>query len=262
MTIPIMVYLFLNSRHFVLRLGIAAAIVLQIVAVIGTGSRGGFIGIVALGLWILATTKKKLRMLALAVPMALIALSFAPERWFDRIGTIESASEDSSFMGRVIAWKLNTLAALDHPLTGAGFRATQTLPVWLYYAQRFALLDFVPTRGPDSIAAHSAHSIYFQVLGDLGFVGLGIYLALLLTAWRNSTVVLKQTRGNNDLRWANDLARTFQYCLIPYVVSGAALNMAYFDMAYVIFALLAVLRERTAPAPARIGVSSAMQMAR
>ncbi len=263
MVIPILIYLYLGARNVLIRLGLAIGIFLQMVTVIGTGSRGGFIGIIALGLYIFVTTKKKLRFLAIAVPMALIALSFAPERWYERMGTIETADQDSSFMGRVIAWKINTLVALDHPLTGAGFRSSQDLSVWLHYAQQFSLLDFVPTNAPDPFTPHAAHSIFFQVLGDMGFVGLSLFLALLITAWRNASITLARTRDRPELRWANDLARTFRYCLIPYIVAGAALNMAYFDLAYVIFALLAALREQTEQhAPVRLAVPNAMPAVR
>jgi probable O-glycosylation ligase (exosortase A-associated) len=242
MVIPILLYLYNQTRQPILRLVLAMSLFLQVVAVVGTGSRGGLIGVAALGAWILLTSRQKLRSLLIALLLGAVALSIAPERWYTRMGTIETANQDASFMGRVIAWKINTLVALDHPLTGGGFRASQELPVWLKYAERFSLLDFVPTDRPDSSHAHAAHSIYFQVLGDMGFIGIGLYLSLLLTAWRNAKVVLVRTEDKPELKWAHDLARTFQYCLIPYAVSGAALNMAYFDLAYVIIASLAVLR--------------------
>jgi probable O-glycosylation ligase (exosortase A-associated) len=245
MTIPILAYLYTYSRNLFIRVAMAGGIFLLIVVVIGTRSRGGFIGIVALGLWIFVTTRKKFRFLVVALPFALMALALAPERWYERMSTIESAEQDSSFMGRVIAWKINALAAMDRPLSGAGFRSTQDLPVWLHYAQEFWRLDMIPTTRPDSTMAHAAHSIYFQVLGDMGFVGLAIYLLLLVTAWRNTSRAIKQTRDVPAMKWAHDLARTFQYCLVPFIVCGAALNMAYFDLAFAIFALAAVLKTIT-----------------
>jgi probable O-glycosylation ligase (exosortase A-associated) len=245
MTIPIMIYLYMQSRNFIVRSSAIVGILLLTVTVIGTGSRGGVIGVVALAAWIFITAKKKLRFVIMAAVIGVVALSFAPAQWHARMSTIETADQDASFMGRVIAWKINTLTALDNPLTGAGFRATQELAIWLKYAQDFSRLSFVPTSPPDALYAHSAHSIYFQVLGDMGFAGLAIFLALLATAWRNASLALARTRELPEMRWANHLARTLQYCLIPYIVSGAALNLAYFDLTYVIFALLAVLREET-----------------
>jgi hypothetical protein len=38
------------------------------------------------------------------------------------------------------------------------------------------------------------------------------------------------------------LASSLKYSLIAYVVSGAALSMAYFDFMYMLFAMLVVLR--------------------
>ena len=252
MTIPVLVYLYLKSRHVLLRLMLAGGIFLLMLTVIGTRSRGGFIGILALGFWIFVTTRKKLAFLAIAIPLALLALTLAPDTWFDRMRTIEDVNQDSSFMGRVVAWKINTLAAFEHPFTGAGFHSTQDLSVWKHLSANFSALDIIPTRRPDTVMAHAAHSIYFQVLGDMGFVGLVIYLLLLATAWRNASLAIKQALANPEVRWAHDLGRTFQYCMLPFFVSGAALSMAYFDLAFVLFALTSVLREET-----RVSVPSA-----
>jgi len=261
MTIPFLAYLYGYSRNFLIRVAMAGGMFLLIVVVIGTRSRGGLIGIVALAFWILVTTRKKFRFLMVALPFAFLALTLAPEHWYERMSTIESVDQDSSFMGRVVAWKINTLAALDRPLTGAGFRATQDLPVWLRYAGEFSKLDMIPTQRADSTMAHAAHSIYFEVLGDMGFVGFGIYLLLLFTAWRNTSIAIKQTRDSPELKWAHDLARTFQYSLVPFIVSGAALNMAYFDLAFAIFALAAVLKTITkvaAVVPAQLSTGSVL----
>lgn len=252
MTIPVLVYLYMQFRHVLLRLMLGGSVFLLILTVIGTRSRGGFIGMLVLGFWIFVTTRKKLAFIAVAFPLALLALALAPDTWFDRMQTIEDVSQDSSFMGRVIAWKINTLAAIEHPLTGAGFHSTQDLAVWKHLSQNFSSLDMIPTRRPDTVMAHAAHSIYFQVLGDLGFVGLGLYLLLLAAAWRNASLAIKNALANPEVRWAHDLGRTFQYCMLPFIVSGAALSMAYFDLAFVLFALSAVLREET-----RVPVASA-----
>ena len=157
--------------------------------------------------------------------------------------TIKTVEEDTSFMGRVIAWKQSTLIALDNPLFGGGFYAVQDLSVWLKYAREFNKLDFIPTPEPNIRVAFAAHSIYFQTLGDLGFVGLGLFLAILFTSWRNASKVIRAVRDRPDWHWARDLARTLQYSIFAYVIAGAALNMAYFDYMYMVFAILVALRE-------------------
>src|SRR5947208_10492047 len=105
--------------------------------------------------------------------------------------TIMTADQDESFMGRVIAWKQSTLIALDHPWFGGGFFAVQDPVLWTQYRRVFHRLDFIPTSEPAEQAVYAAHSIYFQVLGDLGFAGLIIFLSILITAWRNASAIMK-----------------------------------------------------------------------
>lgn len=66
------------------------------------------------------------------------------------------------------------------------------------------------------------------------------------------------TRGNPSLAWAGDLARMLQISLAVYVTVGSALSLGYFEMYYIIVALLSrvsrtvqqTLAEQTPPASA------------
>ncbi|MFT3960017.1 putative O-glycosylation ligase, exosortase A system-associated [Propionivibrio sp.] len=240
--LPVFFYLYRQATHRFLRWGLLGSIPFLVATVIGTSSRGGLIGLVAVGFLAFIRSPKKIRNAIIAVPLIIAAVSFAPQRWADRMDTIKSVEEDTSFMGRVIAWKQSTLIALDNPLFGGGFYAVQDLAVWLKYAREFRKLDFIPTPDPNIRVAFAAHSIYFQTLGDLGFVGLGLFLAILFTSWRNASNVIRAVRDRPDWHWARDLARTLQYSIFAYVVAGAALNMAYFDFMYMVFAILIALR--------------------
>lgn len=240
--LPVVLYLYKQATHKWLKLALVGSSLLVAISIMGTFSRGGLLGILAVGGMAFLRSKKKLPYVLVVVPLAVLALVFAPERWTNRMDTIAVAEQDSSFMGRVIAWKQSTLIALDHPLFGGGFHAVQDYAVWMDYARVFDRLSFIPTDYPDPVAPHAAHSIYFQVLGDLGFAGLSIFLLLLFSSWRNASVVVRATRDREEWHWARDLALSLQYSLMAYVVSGAALSMAYFDYMYMIFALLVVLR--------------------
>ena len=59
--------------------------------------------------------------------------------------------------------------ALDHPVVGGGFKPL-TKDVYSFYTPEEELND-----------QQDAHSIYFQVMAEHGFVGLGLYLALILS---------------------------------------------------------------------------------
>ena len=241
--LPIVLYLYKQSQSRWLKVTFVGSSLLVMASIMGTFSRGGLIGIVAVGLYTLLNSSKRLRYVLLMVPLLTAAAFFAPDRWTDRMDTIATAGQDESFMGRVIAWKQSLLIAINHPVFGGGFHAVQDFAVWTEYAQNFDQLNFVPTQPPDPLAPHAAHSIYFQVLGDLGFAGLMLFLAILVSSWRNATAVIRQAGNRPDWRWAGDLASSLQYSLIAYMVSGAALSMAYFDYMYMIFSVLIVLRQ-------------------
>ncbi len=240
--IPIVFYLHNQSSHKLVKLALLGSMLLMLATIMGTFSRGGLLGIIAVGGLAFMRHPKKMRNTLLLIPLVVAALAFAPERWSNRMDTIAEANQDNSFMGRVIAWKQSTLLALDHPVFGGGFHAIQDFAIWMNYAQEFHKLSFIPTDEPNPVRAFAAHSIYFQTLGDLGFVGLGIFLAILISSWRNASATIRAARDQPEWHWARDLAKALQYTLFAYVVSGAALNMAYFDFMYMIFAVLVALR--------------------
>ena len=158
-------------------------------------------------------------------------------------------------MGRVVAWKMSWLIAMDRPFFGGGMHAVQNLLVWSTYRPLLPSLDFIVTP-PADVVPHAAHSIYFEVLGDTGFVGLFLFLGALASALYNCSWIYRQARGHADLVWAQDLSRMIQISLVIYLVTGAALSMGYFELIYIVLALTSrcrrtvalALAARTAPA--------------
>ncbi len=239
--LPIVLYLYKQASHRLVKLALLGSSLLTMASVMGTFSRGGLVGILAVGGYTFFRSKQKAKFLLAVLPIVAAAIAFAPERWTNRMDTISEAKGDESFMLRVIAWKQSTLIALSNPVFGGGFHAVQDRTVWNAMAINFDRLSFVESPLPDSMA-RAAHSIYFQVLGDQGFVGLLIFLGILATSWRNASVIARGAAGRPELRWALELSTSLKYCMIAYIVSGASLSMAYFEYIYMIFALLVVLR--------------------
>jgi putative inorganic carbon (hco3(-)) transporter len=231
MTLPLVNYLRMHSKSRWLQLGLAAATFFLVVAVLGTHSRGGAValGVVFVVFW--ASTRRKIFYGIAAVGIAVAALKLMPESYFARLDTLNDVNSDSSFIGRLHAWQVSWHAAVDYFPFGGGLYAP--FPEWAVY---------FPGWG-----THAAHSIYFQVLGEQGFIGLAIYLLMLVLALRNAGIVMRQTRGRSELLWAYDLANMIRVALIGYYIGGAALSLAYYDGFWLLLALLSVLREMTAP---------------
>ncbi len=240
MTIPILYYLYRYSELRLVRLCFMAALVLSVIATVGTYSRGGFVGMLVVGLFMVKNSRRKISTLFFLGLACMLVYGLAPASWFDRLHTINSATDDGSFMGRVVAWKMSVLVALDHPLTGGGPHSIHRLLVWETYRPLLYRLDFITTPPADTLP-HAAHSIWFEILGDLGFPGLLLFLAILASAFWKCRSIARMTRGQPSLIWAADLARMLQISLAVYAVTGSALSLGYFEMYYIIVALLSRL---------------------
>ena len=245
MCMPMLLFLHKTSAHPTARAVLIGALVLCGIAVIGTYSRGGFLGLVTFALGLIALNRNKLRNLAAVAVCGFVLYQAAPESWFNRIHTIGTAQEDSSFMSRVTSWKVSTLEALDRPLIGGGFHAQQDQPVWDHYVKELPTLDLIKSP-PASKTALASHSIYFEVLGDLGFTGLFLFLAMLVLGLRCCSQIRKRAAPHPDLAWMVELAGMLRLSLIVYIVSGAALSMAYFEAFYLVLAILSLSRRMLA----------------
>jgi len=228
MTLPLLRYLQLNTNNKLLRHALMVAMILTSLSIIGSYSRGAFLAGAAMAalLWIKSRQKFWLAiMLLVSLP---VMLGMMPDKWFDKMGTIQTYEEDASAMGRINAWWFAFNLANDNPITGGGFD-TFDRDLFLIYA-------------PEPEDFHDAHSIYFEMLGEQGYIGLGLFLVLILVTWRTGSRIIHSVHGREDLKWASDLASMIQVSLTGYLVGGAFLGLAYFDLFYHLVALIVLTR--------------------
>lgn len=238
MVMPLAWYAAKAEESFWLRTTLRVIFLLSIVAAIFTYSRGAFlaVGIVLM----MITLKSRHRMLAgfLLVAGGLMFLAMSPESILDRQRTLLNVEEDGSAQSRLMEWRFATNVALDRPLSGGGFR--------MYSQQTYD--RYLPEFGK----WWDAHSVYFAVLGEHGFVALFIFLALLasllLSLWRMRRFFRR--RADPLCHYCDAV----QVSLIAYMIAGAFLDAAYFDILYELIAMvvvLSVLAQRTATAAVR-----------
>ena len=229
MTIPLMRYLQLTTTRRWLRWALLGSMLSCGVAVLGTYSRGALLAIVTMGFFFWWKGRHKLAVLTIAVIALPVALSSMPEKWYERMETIQTYEEDASASMRLNAWGTMWNLAKDRPLFGAGFEVA-TPDVYHRYA-------------PDpSFPPQVAHSIYFQALGEHGFVGFALYLWLLAATWWSAGRVLRAHRaGGAQLDWAGEFAKMLQVALAGYAVGGAFLSLVNFDVPYYLTAIMAAV---------------------
>jgi putative inorganic carbon (HCO3(-)) transporter len=226
--LPLLWYLRGQVKNKWIALFILGMTVFTSISAVGSYSRGALIGGAAmLGFLWLKSKNKGMTAVVVIGMVALVALVMPPQ-WFDRMDTISEYKEDNSAMGRINAWYFAVNVA-THNILGGGFN--------VFSMRQFAIY------APNPLDYHVAHSIYFQVLGDHGFLGLAMFLVLLVLAWRTGSRVIKFCGASDELKWASDLAKMAQVCIIGYAISGAFLSLAYYDLYYDIIIILVVLEK-------------------
>lgn len=236
MVIPLLFYLYATTEHKWVRRGLLLTMLMSAVAVLGTHSRGALLAIMAMGgmLWLRSPVNKLSSGVAILLVGGLL-FTFMPSNWHERMGTIRTYEQDSSAMGRINAWETALNIANDRP-TGAGFEAYTPL-VFGIYAPNPA-----EARAADPNHARASHSIYFQVLGEHGWIGLFLFLSIWWLVWREAGRLRAQTRGKPDCVWVYQLASMSQVALVGYAVGGAFLSLAYFDLPYNLMVIVLVMR--------------------
>ncbi|WNG50604.1 polymerase [Archangium minus] len=229
--VPLAVAFFVRKQSpWLLRLACGVAAAMAITAMVFSYSRGGFLGLVtAAATWVLLERRLARTLVVVAAAGAMLVLS--PESFWTRTRSVSTYEADASAMSRVQAWTVASRVSLEHPLLGVG---AGTFPyAWRLY-------------GPQESRAYAAHNIFLQVISDLGFVGLGLFLAFIGSAlgplW---TLARDRERG-----W---LARAIAAAVVGHLVSCLFAGFLVAVHFYVLFGIAACaerLARASQPAPA------------
>jgi len=227
MLLPLMAYLRGTTKQALVRGGLLIAMILCAFSVVGSQSRGAFVGGAAMTLFLWMKSRHKLWSgFALAIVIAGL-LAFMPQQWYDRMHTIETYEQDQSAMQRLFSWRVAVRVAEDR-ITGGGFA--------MWTEQTFE------NYSADTKVPHDAHSIYFKVLGEHGWVGLALFLAVGFLAWRSGSSTIRIAAQHPQLRELGSLARMTQVSLAAFAAGGAFLSLSYFDLFWHMIAILLLCR--------------------
>ena len=223
MIIPLMRFLHLTTESVWIKRGLVLSMLLCAAAALGSQSRGAFVAIAAMVSVLWWRSDKKIVVAGLLVVAGVALLSFMPEQWWARMGTISTYQEDASAVGRINAWWMAWNLAKAN-FFGGGFM--------VYMPDLFALY------APNPLDIHAAHSIYFMVLGEHGFVGLFLFLLLWFFVWRSAGRLRIQAKKLPQTQWLSHLGAMCQVSVAGYAVGGAFLSLSYYDLPYNILVLV------------------------
>jgi putative inorganic carbon (HCO3(-)) transporter len=212
------------------RLFAAVGLLLAISGVIATQSRGGLLGIAAILSFFLYQKVKNPIVVGMCAAVAMLAMMVFAGIGDRQSGGAAEDGVDASAMGRIYAWQAAINMALSNPLTGVG--------VDNFYVNYYFYSPHWDGKN------HAVHSTWFQVLGETGFVGIGIFVLLIASIYRSlSRVYCINALNPNDQVAVN--ANALKAGLIGFMVAGTFLTQAFTWPLYIILALTIALEKIT-----------------
>jgi len=233
MALPMFLFLARDEKRRSYRWLLYLAFVFGVISVVLTYSRGGLLGLVAVLLAITLKSNYKLVSRFFVALACVGVFAFAPPQWMDRMTGLARGEVDRSGHQRLVSWGTSWNFAMDYPITGGSFNALPNVQLFQRYQ---------PEPLPGGFLSSGPHSIYFQMLEEQGFVGLTLYLFLVGSCWA-SLLSLRRRSGRSPLsQWIVPYTHMIEVSLLGFLVSGAFLGFANFDLFYQLVAMVIILK--------------------
>lgn len=209
----------------------AVSVVMIVSAIIATQSRGGLLGMVAVfGVVANRYVKSKALLIsgALVGVMILAAVAGISSR---QSGGAHEDGIDESAEGRLAAWGAATRMALAHPIVGVGL--DNFIQNYFFYVSVW--------KGK----VHAVHSTWFVVLAEGGFVGLALFLTILVMMVRGALRAMRLLEEMDAPVAARTLSLALVAGLAGFCVSGTFLTQGFTWPFYIKLALIAAMNRYT-----------------
>jgi probable O-glycosylation ligase (exosortase A-associated) len=230
-TLPMAYYVISHSLIFepyrgrMLRTVFGCYIVLTVMCMIGTSARTGVIAFGALLLFGIKGIFRRTLIVLGAVGLFYVAQPYLPGKSLGRFGTISTYKQDDSATIRIAVWHWAMRYAAEHPF-GGGFG--------IFYTNSF---DYqVQDERGETLTKHSKgtapHSVYFEVLGEQGYPGAFLYLAMIAGGLWGTWRISRLPHDKTGPPWHAAFARTLFVCIMLYVVGASFVGIAFQPLLY------------------------------
>ena len=189
-----------------------------------------------LGTLLLRDAKRRLLYIGAALALGAAAIPFLPSSFTERMETIQGFKADESAGTRLAVWGWTWNYVLDHP-GGGGFEA--------YRQNRIQVNMVNPDAAETGIVAvqsvadegRAYHSAYFEMLGEQGFFGLGLFLLIHgIGLVRMEVIRRRYRRVEGEDAWIAPLATALQNFQLIYLVGAVFVGIAYQPFVYLMIA--------------------------
>jgi len=228
--IPFVYFLYQSEKLNKKKLFYAILTIIFVTAVICAFSRGGWVSLIGMLFLILLFSKYKTRTMIVIFLAFLVVLNIVPNEFYDEFNTI--SSETSTASGRFELWWAAFQMFLDHPILGVGMSNFPSM-----YG-RFYIPD-----NPHSYHWLTVHSVYFQLISEMGLVGLLSFLFIVYWAIKDNLLIMRKLKEHNQTNsFSYAISQALIVSILGYLLGGVFLSLLYYPTFYFVSAITVALR--------------------
>jgi probable O-glycosylation ligase (exosortase A-associated) len=229
--LPFCYFLLFYEKNKVKKISYAIAIAIGLTSVVFSFSRGGFLGLVCIAAIAWLFSSKKLTSLILICLSATVIYIYSGESYKKEMSTITNTQEGTA-RGRTLSWKAGWDMFLDNPLGVGGGNFSCRFPE--YQSDEFK----------KGMWGRVAHSLWIDLIAELGIFGIIIYLALLYYNIKDIFLIKNmKTNGDQDLRYLYHLSCAFIASLAGFFTSATFLSVLYYPHYWYLTGILVAMRK-------------------
>lgn len=228
MAMPIAMLGFVATPQRRLKVGFLSLLAMLMALLSFTYNRAAAVGFVGLLVVLWALSRYRWRMLAISLPLLLLAgtLFTSSYYWQRFTGIWEGTTDRNSVLSRFRIWQAGWRMFVEHPVLGVG-------------AGHFH--NLVQDYNPDVQEAFAGHNNFVQILAEAGAPGLVLYtllyLAGLATLWRTASITGRH--------WPGPGARLLSASLWVYLIVGCFISRQDMVLPYLLLGWAAAMRHQT-----------------
>ncbi len=246
MVIPFGYFLLFSATGAVQKMKYLGFLGTFILAAMASLSRGGFLGLAAVGAYCWYRSPKKINALIVLAMVVLFMVLLAPPTYWDEISssTSEKELEKGTGAARLYTWGIGMDMFFSNPIIGIG-QSNFPWTLDIYQADE--------TFMGRSYAGREAHSAWVTLIAELGLVGVVTIGAMLLQCYKDLKLVrtrlspVRSRRKPGQTVEAGEdvrvyLARAMEGSVIGFIVSGVFISTLWYPALWIMMALIVALR--------------------
>lgn len=231
------------------------SLAILVLGIVESFSRGGVVGFAAVAVFVFWKSKQKIMLLIIALVLAVTALSFAPQKFWDEVKTITPRSHEvGTGRERVESWKAGWNMFLDHPVVGVG---PANFGPWLpdyWISER---------KDPERMWGRVAHSLYFTLLPEMGLLGTLLFLGVLKANYKDHRYIYDMHKRKEELLASANLhpekhkkysyairnlyhfSQAISGAMIAYLATGLFISILWYGYFWLITSFVIILANLT-----------------